>query len=120
LKSIVFAYHNMGIVGLEALVRNGYDVIAVFTHEDDPGENCWFDSVKKWAQEKGIKVYTTEEINSSPWIEKTAAMKPDVIFSFYYRKMICREILGLPWVGLLIYTARFCPHTGEDVRSIGR
>jgi len=26
-------------------------------------------------------------------------MKPDVIFSFYYRKMICREILGLPWVG---------------------
>jgi len=99
LKSIVFAYHNMGIVGLEALVRNGYDVIAVFTHEDDPGENCWFDSVKKWAQEKGIKVYTTEEINSSPWIEKTAAMKPDVIFSFYYRKMICREILGLPWVG---------------------
>ena len=95
MKTVVFAYHNMGLTGLEALVRHGYDIAAVFTHEDDPGEKCWFGSVKKWAQEKGIKVYTTEEINSPQWIEKITAMKPDVFFSFYYRKMIGRDILDL-------------------------
>ncbi len=99
MKTVVFAYHNMGLIGLEALIRHGYDIAAVFTHEDDPGENCWFGSVKKWAQEKGIKVYTTDEINSPQWIEKIAAINPDVIISFYYRRMICRGILDLPRVG---------------------
>lgn len=99
MKTVVFGYHNMGLIGLEALERHGYDIAAVFTHEDDPGENCWFGSVKKWAQEKGVEVYTTEEINSPQWIEKIAAMKPEVMFSFYYRKMIGRGILELPRVG---------------------
>ncbi|KUG24120.1 hypothetical protein ASZ90_006086 [hydrocarbon metagenome] len=99
MKTVVFAYHNMGLTGLEALIRHGYDIAAVFTHEDEPGENCWFGSVKKWAQEKGIKVYTTEEINSPQWVEKLTAIKPDAIFSFYYRKMIGRDILDLSRVG---------------------
>ena len=110
MKTVVFAYHNMGLVGLEALVRHGYDIAAVFTHGDDPGENCWFGSVKKWAQEKGIKVYTTEQINSSQWVEKIAAMKPDVIFSFYYRKMICRQILDLPRLGAFNLHGSYLPH----------
>ena len=52
MKTIVFAYHNMGIAGLEALAQHGYDIAAVFTHEDDPEENCWFGSVKNWAIRK--------------------------------------------------------------------
>ena len=89
----------MGLTGLDALTRHGYDIAAVFTHEDDPDENCWFGSVKKWAEQKNIAVYTTEEVNSTQWIEKIAAINPDIIFSFYYRKMICREILNLPRIG---------------------
>jgi UDP-4-amino-4-deoxy-L-arabinose formyltransferase/UDP-glucuronic acid dehydrogenase (UDP-4-keto-hexauronic acid decarboxylating) len=95
----VFAYHNMGLTGLDALALHGYDIAAVFTHEDDPGENCWFGSVKNWAEEKNIAVYTTEKVNSPEWIAKIAAINPDVIFSFYYRKMICKKILDLPRVG---------------------
>ena len=64
MKTVVFAYHNMGLAGLDALARYGYDIAAVFTHEDDPDENCWFGSVKNWAEQKNITVYTTEEVNS--------------------------------------------------------
>jgi UDP-4-amino-4-deoxy-L-arabinose formyltransferase/UDP-glucuronic acid dehydrogenase (UDP-4-keto-hexauronic acid decarboxylating) len=99
MKTAVFAYHNMGLAGLEALARHGYDIAAVFTHENDPDENCWFGSVRNWAKQKNIAVYTTEEVNSTQWIEKIAAINPDIIFSFYYRKMICREILDLPRIG---------------------
>lgn len=99
MKTVVFAYHNMGLAGLDALVRHGYDIAAVFTHEDDPDENCWFGSIKNWARQKNIVVYTTEKVNSLQWIEKIAAINPDTIFSFYYRKMICREIIDLPRVG---------------------
>lgn len=99
MKAVVFAYHNMGLAGLEALTRHGYDIAAVFTHEDDPDENCWFGSVKNWALQHNIQVYTTEEINSDVWIEKIRDLHPDVIFSFYYRKMIVNRILDIPRVG---------------------
>jgi UDP-4-amino-4-deoxy-L-arabinose formyltransferase/UDP-glucuronic acid dehydrogenase (UDP-4-keto-hexauronic acid decarboxylating) len=99
LKAVVFAYHNMGIAGLAALARHGYDIAAVFTHEDDPDENCWFGSVRRWAEQRKITVYTTEEINSPEWKERIAKLKPEIIFSFYYRKMIDSEILSLPQIG---------------------
>lgn len=110
LKAVVFAYHNMGLAGLEALRRHGYEIAAVFTHEDDPGENCWFGSVKNWAQHKNIEVYTTEKVNSPECISRIAAIKPDVIFSFYYRKMIGREILDLPRVGAFNLHGSYLPH----------
>jgi len=99
LKTVVFAYHNMGLVGLEALKRHGFDIAAVFTHEDDPRENVWFGSVKDWAKREGLETHTPDEVNAMRWIERIAMMNAEAIFSFYYRKMICPEILELPRVG---------------------
>ncbi|MFO7569658.1 MAG: formyltransferase [Smithellaceae bacterium] len=96
MKTVVFAYHNMGICGLKALERNGFEIDAVFTHDDDPGENCWFGSVKDWAHEKEIRVITNERISEPIWVDTIALMKPQVIFSFYYRKMIPQSILDIP------------------------
>jgi methionyl-tRNA formyltransferase len=101
LKAVVFAYHNMGIAGLEALSRHSIDITTIFTHEDDPDENCWFGSVKDWAVKKNITVYTAEEVNEPQWITKISELQPDIIFSFYYRKMICREILEIPRLGAI-------------------
>lgn len=109
MKTVVFAYHNMGLAALEALARQGYDIEAVFTHEDDPNENRWFGSVKNWAIQKNITVYTTEEVNSPQWIAKIAAINPDIIISCYYRKMICREILDLPRVGAFNLHGSYLP-----------
>jgi methionyl-tRNA formyltransferase len=99
LKAVVFAYHNMGIAGLEALSRHSIDITTIFTHEDDPDENCWFGSVKDWGVKKNITVYTAEEINEPQWITKISKLKPDIIFSFYYRKMIASKILKTPKLG---------------------
>ena len=109
MKAVVFAYHNMGLAGLDTLFNHGFDIAAVFTHEDDPDENCWFGSVKNWAEQKNITVYTTEEVNSPQWIAKIAAVNPDIIFSFYYRKMISRGILDLPKVGAFNLHGSFLP-----------
>ena len=110
MKTVVFAYHNMGLAGLDALFNHGFDIAAVFTHEDDPDENCWFGSVKNWAEQKNIAVYTTEEVNSPQWIAKILAINPDIIFSFYYRKMICSEILDLPEIGAFNLHGSFLPY----------
>ncbi|WP_183141232.1 hypothetical protein, partial [Pseudomonas savastanoi] len=41
-KAVVFAYHDIGCVGLQALLGAGYEIAAVFTHADDPKEKTFF------------------------------------------------------------------------------
>jgi UDP-4-amino-4-deoxy-L-arabinose formyltransferase/UDP-glucuronic acid dehydrogenase (UDP-4-keto-hexauronic acid decarboxylating) len=96
MKSVVFAYHNMGLAGLRALRRAGYEIAAIFSYDDDPDENCWFGSVKEWAVAQAIPVHCPAEVNRPEWVATIAAMRPEMIFSFYYRQMITDEILQLP------------------------
>ena len=99
MRVVVFAYHNMGIAGLDALKRAGYEIASIFSHEDDPGENCWFGSVREWGKERGIPVVCPEEIRRAEWAEKIANIHPEMIFSFYYRNIIPEEILRIPPMG---------------------
>ncbi len=101
MKAVVCAYHNVGCAGLEALLRNGIEVAAVFTHKDDPGENVWFGSVAETAAEHGIPVHAPDDINHPIWVEAIRKLKPDVMFSFYYRNMIKQPLLDVPPMGFL-------------------
>lgn len=96
MRTIVFAYHDMGIVGLESLKKEGFDIRAIFSHRDDPQEKIWFGSVTEWARAHHIEVFCPENVNDPSWVEKIAAMKPQVLFSFYYRSLLRKEILSLP------------------------
>ncbi|OKB65859.1 bifunctional UDP-glucuronic acid oxidase/UDP-4-amino-4-deoxy-L-arabinose formyltransferase [Serratia marcescens] len=95
MKAIVFAYHDIGCAGLKALTEAGYDVQAVFTHTDDPGENNFFSSVARLGAELDLPVYAPEDVNHPLWVDRIRELQPDVIFSFYYRHMLSDEILSL-------------------------
>ncbi|AVF35043.1 bifunctional UDP-4-amino-4-deoxy-L-arabinose formyltransferase/UDP-glucuronic acid oxidase ArnA [Rahnella sikkimica] len=95
MKAIVFAYHDIGCVGLQALVDAGYDVQAVFTHTDAPNENQFFSSVARMGADLNLPVYAPEDVNHPLWVDRIRALQPDVIFSFYYRNMLSEEILSL-------------------------
>ena len=99
MRAIVAGYHNMGCEGLEALLRNGYDVVAVFTYADAADEAIWFGSVAEAAARHNIPVYTPDDINHPLWIEKIRELKPDVLFSFYYRDILSPAILDIPASG---------------------
>jgi len=99
MKTIVFAYNNIGCEGIRALMRNGFEILAVFTHTDDPKENIWFESVAELAASNDIPVFAPDDVNHPMWIEKIRKEKPEIIFSFYYRKIITKEILDIPKLG---------------------
>jgi UDP-4-amino-4-deoxy-L-arabinose formyltransferase/UDP-glucuronic acid dehydrogenase (UDP-4-keto-hexauronic acid decarboxylating) len=101
MKTVVLAYHNIGCVGLEALLRNGFEVAAAFTHRDDPKENIWFDSVAELAASRNIPVFAPEDINHPLWVRKIRELEPDILFSFYYRDMVGPSILNIPPAGCL-------------------
>jgi methionyl-tRNA formyltransferase len=110
MRAVVFAYHNMGITGLSALKRAGFEIAAVFSHKDDPGENCWFGSVADWAGENNIPLFCPEQVNTSAWLEKISAWRPETIFSFYYRRLLSREILAIPSRGAFNLHGSLLPH----------
>ncbi|MCU7939161.1 MAG: bifunctional UDP-4-amino-4-deoxy-L-arabinose formyltransferase/UDP-glucuronic acid oxidase ArnA [gamma proteobacterium symbiont of Bathyaustriella thionipta] len=99
MKTVVFAYHNMGCSGIKSLIKNGFEIIAVFTHSDDSNESIFFDSVAKLAAVNNIPVFAPDDVNHPLWVEQIKAMQPEVIFSFYYRKLLSQSVLDIAPMG---------------------
>ena len=101
MHAVVFAYHDVGINCLNALLHAGIQIDLVVTHQDDPNENVWFGSVAKLCEEQKIPCITpnaNQLIDLIPQIKKLA---PDYLFSFYYRHMIPAELLACAKVAAL-------------------
>jgi len=101
LHAVVFAYHDVGINCLKALLAAGIKIDLVVTHQDDPNENVWFGSVAKLCADQKIPYITPnadELINLIPKLQK---LSPDYIFSFYYRHMIPAQILACAKIAAL-------------------
>lgn len=88
MKAVVFAYQEIGCVCLEELLKQGVEVTAVITHPDDPDEKIWFRSVLSLAKKNKIPVFETGSVKEGEWLEKVAGFKPDVIFSFMFRRLL--------------------------------
>ncbi|HBL23383.1 MAG TPA: formyltransferase [Deltaproteobacteria bacterium] len=99
MRAVVFAYQEIGYVCLEELLGAGTDVACLFTHEDDPGEELWFRRPVELAREYDIPVYMPESLTDKRWMTIIRDIRPDIIFSFYYRKMIPNAILEIPRIG---------------------
>ena len=95
-SAVVFAYHNVGVRCLSVLLAQGVQVALVVTHSDRADENIWFDSVEKLARARGVPVITPEDPNDAAVVEQVRALRPDFLFSFYYRNMLGPELLALP------------------------
>jgi methionyl-tRNA formyltransferase len=94
-KAVVFAYHTVGVKCLEALTQAGFEIPLVISHEDNPNENIWFESVAEFCKKHHIAIITPENASGADLYAKIAAIEPDYIFSFYYRHMIPMSILNL-------------------------
>jgi len=98
-RILFFGYSEVGSECLELLLSRGDNVVALITHEDNPGEKIWFRPPAIIARERGVPIFTPEKVNTPEWIERIAALQPDLILSVYYRNMISSKILALPRLG---------------------
>lgn len=100
-RAVVFAYHNVGVRCLKTLLGRQVEVPLVITHEDNPREQIWFDSVAATAAEYGIVTIAPADPNSGDVVARVADCRPDFVFSFYYRAMLKAPLLALPARGAL-------------------
>lgn len=108
-KLVVCAYHNVGYACILELLRQGADIRLIFTHEDSPTEEIWFNSVRDLAEDRDIPCLSSD-INLPENRDRVAQIKPDFLFSFYYRNMISPKILELAAKGALNLHGSWLPH----------
>jgi len=104
----VCAYHNVGYRCLRELLNQGARVSVVFTHEDSPTEEIWFASVRELAEKNGIPCRVTD-VNLPENIQLLRTIRPDFLFSFYYRFMIRPEVLETARRGALNMHGSYLP-----------
>jgi methionyl-tRNA formyltransferase len=101
IRALVFAYHNVGVGCIKALLDAGIQIELVVTHADDPHENIWFGSVAALCQERGIPYVQPEASDLLEHLPQFKKIAPDYIFSFYYRYMITSDILTTAGIAAL-------------------
>ena len=108
MRAVVFAYHDVGVNCLQALLDAGIQVDLVITHTDDPNENIWFASVVELCKQKNIPYLQPQANDLNALLPRLQALQPDYIFSFYYRYLIptallaCARIAALNMHGYLL------------------
>jgi methionyl-tRNA formyltransferase len=92
-RAVVFAYHDVGVRCLKALLSGGVDVPLVVTVVDDPNETQWYASVAATARDYGLNVIAPAEANAVELERAVQELHPDFIFSFYYRALLKAPLL---------------------------
>lgn len=92
-RAVVFAYHDVGVRCLKTLLSAGVEVPLVVTVRDDPQEKRWYASVAATAADYGLNLIAPPEANTAELADAVAALKPDFLFSFYYRSMLGAPLL---------------------------
>jgi methionyl-tRNA formyltransferase len=100
-RAVVFAYSEVGVRCVHELLAQGVEIPLLFTHADDPGESQWFGSVQQLATAHHLRVETPDNPNTPQWIGAGSALRPDFLFSFYYRYMLDKAWLTVARRGAL-------------------
>lgn len=109
-KVVVFGYHDIGYACLEALLDADVNVVAVFTHDDQPDkEVIWFRSVRDLATSHHIPVYSPAHPNDPETFSLLKTIAPDLIFSFNYRRLVGDDILQLATLGAFNMHSSYLP-----------
>jgi methionyl-tRNA formyltransferase len=86
-SAVVFGYGDIGVRCTRVLLKHDVEVQLVVTHEDDPAEHRWYASLAEFATTSGLPV-TAPAKPDDRLLYRLRALKPDFLFSFYYRQLL--------------------------------
>lgn len=97
-RILVFAFSDVGYRCLEYLIGRGEKIVGCYTYAEPPGPGGWPPSVAALCASNGIPVWTDVAWTSEE-VFHARTLAPDLIFSFYYRELLPREVLAVPRLG---------------------
>jgi methionyl-tRNA formyltransferase len=99
IRIAVFAYSDTGHACLKLLLERGERVVFVATHRDAPDETLWYPSVAELSRAHGIEPVILENPLDPQAIARIRVLAPDLLFSFYYRRILPEEMITAPRLG---------------------
>ena len=102
---------EFAVKSLEKILENNYEVAAVVTAQDKPagrGKKITKSAVKKFAEEKGLKVLQPSNLKSEEFINELKQLKPDVQVVVAFR-MLPEQVWKLPPLGTFNLHASLLP-----------
>jgi methionyl-tRNA formyltransferase len=118
IRTVFMGTPQFAVTILESLLRNSYQVVAVYTQPDKAGGRgrpvvC--PPVKKLALERQIPVVQTETFRSSEAVKELASFRPEIIVVAAFGSILPPEVLSLPKFGCLNVHASLLPrHRGPS------
>lgn len=92
---------DFAVAGLQALVENGYNIVAVVTMPDKPagrGHQMQFSPVKEYALSQGIPVLQPEKLKEPEFVEQLRSYQADLQIVTAFR-MLPEVVWAMPRLG---------------------
>jgi methionyl-tRNA formyltransferase len=94
-RVLLYAFHDAGRGVLAALLADGWPVVGLFTHRAAPDEG-WFAPPEGLARAAGVPVFRDRSPNRPAAVARARALRPDVILTVMYRRLLGAPLLSLP------------------------
>ena len=107
--AVVCAYSPVGREALSGLLEAGLEVLSLYTYPHGQ-DDTWFSPPADLATEHGIPVQMAPNFNDQTVFDEIQALRPDFLFSFYFREMIQARFLDLPRLGAYNLHGSLLPH----------
>ncbi|MDF2986797.1 MAG: methionyl-tRNA formyltransferase [Eubacterium sp.] len=104
MKIVFMGTPDFAVPSLEMLVNEGYEVAAAVTQPDKPkgrGNKLTAPPVKEFALKHGINVLQPEKIKTPEFIEQIRLLKPDLLITAAYGKILSKDLLEVPSRGCI-------------------
>ncbi|TYQ15628.1 UNVERIFIED_CONTAM: methionyl-tRNA formyltransferase [Acetivibrio alkalicellulosi] len=104
MKVVFMGTPEFALPSLKMLIEEGYDVIAVVTQPDKPagrGKKIVMPPVKEYALKNDIAVLQPEKIKTKDFLETLTQIKPDLLVTAAYGKILSKELLEVPKYGCI-------------------
>ncbi len=72
---------------------------AIFTFDYEITEGCTSTEFRAVAEEHGIPCFVTEKVNHEPYVSLLYKLQPDLIVSFFWKRLLSPELLKIPRLG---------------------
>lgn len=111
LKIVFFGTPEFAVESLDAIIKNGFNVVAVVTMPDKiagRGHKLYQSDVKRYAMEHGLKILQPEKLKSEDFLEELRSLDADLFIVIAFR-MLPREVWQMPRLGTFNLHASLLP-----------
>lgn len=108
-KAVVFGCQQIAVDCIKILLAKGVELARIVTYELPLDKVYGYKSVKDIAHRYHIQCDMSPRL-SADYVDEIARIKPDIIFSFYYRKIFPKKLLSIAPLGVVNIHPSFLPY----------